>query len=595
MTPSLHDPSGHDPALNGDGQECFVVCVDDDPEFVRSLELFLPYRINEDATSGPEHRFLFFTDPQDALESLNEIATQRGILAMVISDQQMPRMKGTAFLAKIRERYPDSIRVLLTGHAGLESAIAAINEQLLDKYLTKPVDNEHDFTVSIKLLLQRFWMQRTIAAQRRTIGDLYEFSNALNALANLPSTLEQVMAFGRNALDCGHASIWLIEGQELVGAGDGADAWSPAHGPLDPVSIERLADSRVIRIAKGSDAPWFVGLGNAGAERLPAYPFMQSTLAWGSQALGILVVGDKTNKLPFDAHDEEILSYVADTASIAIYNRLQSAELAQAYKGSRDQAIALASANRRLRLLDRLKDDFLTFVSHELRTPVTVLSAVELLDPPADRADQIELVGALRNGYERLRKFIETALAYGTLIAGQQQRSFEALDLGQLVRLVVEEFEGPEGADPDIQATITGLPCPVRGNRSNLAEVVRILLQNAIKFSPDEKRIRVTCETSGDHVSLCVADKGIGFAPELAEELLRPFTIADSLHHQSGTALNLAKAAAIVIASGGEIRAESAGAGLGASFVVRLPLADPEPAGVSLSPAPNPGMKSTPT
>src|SRR5882762_10450560 len=117
MTRSLHDPSGHDPAVNGDGQECFVVCVDDDPEFVRSLELFLPERINEEATSGPEHRFLFFTDPQDALESLNEIAIQRGILAMVISDQQMPRMKGTAFLAKIRERYPDCIRVLLTGHA----------------------------------------------------------------------------------------------------------------------------------------------------------------------------------------------------------------------------------------------------------------------------------------------------------------------------------------------------------------------------------------------------------------------------------------------------------------------------------------------
>jgi len=375
MTSSLHLPSGHDPALNGHGQECFVVCVDDDPEFVKSLELFLPERINQDAASGSEHRFLFFTDPQDALESLSEIVTQPGMLAMVISDQQMPRMKGTAFLAKIRERYPECIRVLLTGHAGLESAIAAINEQLLDKYLTKPVDNEHDFTVSIKLLLQRFWMQRTIQAQRRAIGDLYQFSNTLNALANLPATLAQVMAFGRNALGCAHASIWLIEGQEIVQASDSVEALSPTRGPLDPLSIERLVDSRVIRIAKRSDAPWFAGLANAGTDALPAHPFMQSTLTWGSEALGILVVGGKTDGLPFNAHDEEVLSYVADTASIAIYNRLQSAELAQAYRGSRDQAIALAAANRRLRLLDRLKDDFLTFVSHELRTPVTVLSA----------------------------------------------------------------------------------------------------------------------------------------------------------------------------------------------------------------------------
>jgi signal transduction histidine kinase/FixJ family two-component response regulator len=559
-------------------QECFVVCVDDDPEFVKSVELFLPERINGDPTSGPEHRFLFFTDPQDALESLDEIMAQQGILAMVISDQQMPRMKGTAFLAKIRERYPDCIRVLLTGHAGLESAIAAINEQLLDKYLTKPVDNEHDFTHSIKLLLQRFWMQRTIAAQRRAIGDLYQLSNTLNALTNLPSTLAHVTAFGRKALECGHAAIWLIEGQEIAQAGDAAEASGSIRAPLDGPSIERLVNSRVIRIAQLSEAPWFAGLGKAGTGTLPACPFMQSTLTWGGQALGILVVGDKAEGLPFDALDEEVLSYVADTASIAIYNRLQSAELARAYTDSRDQAIALAAANRRLRLLDRLKDDFLTFVSHELRTPVTVLSAVEFLDPPEDRADQIEVAQVLRNGYERLKKFIETALAYGTLIAGDQQHSFETLDLAQLVRLVVGEVKALAGAASDIQATITDLPCPVRGSKADLAEVVRILLQNAIKFSPDEKHIRVTFETSAGHVSLCVADRGIGFAPELAEELLKPFTIADPLHHQSGSALNLAKAAAIVIASGGEIRAESAGAGLGASFVVRLPLADPEPA-----------------
>src|SRR5207245_792411 len=82
-------------------------------------------------------------------EALEEIGAEQGVLTMVISDQQIPQMKGTAFLARIRERTPDCIRVLLTGHAGLESAITAINDRLLDKYLTKPVDNEHDFTVSI--------------------------------------------------------------------------------------------------------------------------------------------------------------------------------------------------------------------------------------------------------------------------------------------------------------------------------------------------------------------------------------------------------------------------------------------------------------
>src|SRR5262249_44850981 len=161
----------------------------DDPEFVRSLQLFLPDRIQEVTPSVTRYRFLFFTDPRDALEALDDILEDSGVLTMVISDQQMPQMKGTTFLGRIRERCPDCVRLPLTGDAGLESAIAAINERLLDKYLTKPVENEHDFTLSISHLLQRFWMQRTIESQRRTLGDLYRFSDTLSAMTALPATL----------------------------------------------------------------------------------------------------------------------------------------------------------------------------------------------------------------------------------------------------------------------------------------------------------------------------------------------------------------------------------------------------------------------
>ena len=83
--------------------DCFVLCVDDDPDFVKSLELFLPRRVQETCGPGPRYRFLFFTDPQDALESLEEVLSEQGVLTMVISDQQMPQMRGTAFLARDRK------------------------------------------------------------------------------------------------------------------------------------------------------------------------------------------------------------------------------------------------------------------------------------------------------------------------------------------------------------------------------------------------------------------------------------------------------------------------------------------------------------
>jgi len=556
----------YDPGPVHGRSEYHVVCVDDDAEFVKSLELFLPNRVREASGAGPSYRFLFFTDPEDALDALNEILAEQGVLTMVISDQQMPHMKGTEFLGRIRERCPECVRVLLTGHAGLESAISAINEQLLDKYLTKPVDNEHDFTVSIVHLLQRFWMQRTIDSQRRMIGELYRFSNKLNALLDLAATLEQVTRFARVAFGCEHASIWMMEGDEFVLRGDGENASSP-RARLGGPDVERLWNVRTARVSSGEASDWSSALGKsdpAGA------PFLRATLMTASEVLGVLVVGDRIGGRPFDERDEEILTYIADTASIAIYNRLQSGELARAYRDSSAQAQALAAANERLRMLDRLKDDFLTFVSHELRTPLTVLSAVELLDA-GGRADQAEIVGMVRNGYERLNRFIQGALAYRNWIVGEPSRAQDVLDVADLLRAAQKQVPGLDAPGADVRATFPDEPCLVRGGAPDLTEVFRILLDNAVRFSSGQVHVRVACEACADEIRLSIQDRGVGFPPELCEEILKPFTIADSLHHRSGSALNLAKAVAIVIAYGGAIRAESEGEAQGAKFTVSLP------------------------
>ncbi len=569
MSPLSGQSSG--PGSVGAGQECFVVCVDDDAEFVKSLELFLPGRVQENAASGPSYRFLFFTNPQDALESLDEIVADSGIVAMVISDQQMPQMKGTAFLGHVRERCPEIIRVLLTGHAGLESAITAINDRLLDKYLTKPVDNEHDFTVSIVHLLQRFWMQRTIDSQRRVIGELYRFSDALNALTALQVTLDQISQFARETFGCSHASVWLIEGGEMVLQENPVEA-AAARIRVRGADVERICDSRTARIATMADAPGIASLPQSTRDALPVPPFLRATLLSGSEVLGVLLVGDRRSGFPFDERDEEILAYIADTASIAIYNRLQSAELACAYQESSAQALELSAANERLRLLDRLKDDFLTFVSHELRTPLTVLSAIDLLDA-GGRPDQVGIVNVLRNGYDRLKRFIETALTYRAWIVGAPAVSDEASAVATLVHAAQQQVPGLQDSKAHLNIILPAEPCLVRGSPADLTEIVRILLDNAVRFSSEEPHISIRCEASTDEVRLSVEDRGAGFAPELAEEILKPFTIADSLHHRSGSALNLAKANAIAIAHGGSIQAESEGQGRGAKFTVRLPRA----------------------
>ncbi len=559
------------------GGDLYVICVDDDPEFVRSLELFLPDRVNDESPDGATYEFLFFTDPREAIDVLGEIQSGSGLLAMVISDQQMPQMKGTAFLAKVREQSPDSIRVLLTGHAGLDSAITAINERLLDKYMTKPIENDHDFTVSIRHLLQRFRMQRLIEKQQRTIVDLYRFANRLNAIGNLAPMLDHVVGFVSDALDCRRVSLLLLEGNTMVhrAPATGPAEMPPARVAVAPEVIERLFVARGAKRAdRQEEIPW---LEPGGDGPLPAsLPFLYTTLASGERVLGVLIAAEKKSGLAPDKGDEEILTYAADTASVAIHNQLQHVALADAYSETRANAAALAAANDRLHILDRMKSDFLAFVSHELRTPLTALSAIDLLRPSSDVEQQTQVISIVRNGYERLEQFIQEGLEYVGWIAAEHPPLSERVDLAEVVRAAAEELPARSESEIELGVSVPESACRVQGCVAHLTEVVRILLDNAVKFSPREKQIRIGLESQGNRVTLTVTDQGVGFAPGLADELFRPFTIADSDHHGRGFALSLAKAAAIVKAHGGEIHASSDGVGRGASFRVELPLAAAE-------------------
>jgi response regulator RpfG family c-di-GMP phosphodiesterase len=101
-----------------------VLCVDDEPAILQGLELHLRRHYDVvTATSG--------TDGLQAIE-------KNGPPAVVLSDMRMPGMDGATFLGCVRERAPDTVRMLLTGQADLDSSIAAINQGQIFRYLTKP-------------------------------------------------------------------------------------------------------------------------------------------------------------------------------------------------------------------------------------------------------------------------------------------------------------------------------------------------------------------------------------------------------------------------------------------------------------------------
>lgn len=116
-----------------------VLFVDDERSVLDSLRLVLrkePYQVMV----------------ADSAEAGMAILEKHGV-AVVVSDERMPGVTGAVFLAQVRERFPKTVRIMLTGQATLEAVVHAINEGQIYRYLSKPIKND-DLTTSIRTALQ---------------------------------------------------------------------------------------------------------------------------------------------------------------------------------------------------------------------------------------------------------------------------------------------------------------------------------------------------------------------------------------------------------------------------------------------------------
>jgi len=252
---------------------------------------------------------------------------------------------------------------------------------------------------------------------------------------------------------------------------------------------------------------------------------------------------------------------------------LYARDLKRIVDTERQKARELAEANARLQVLDRLKSDFLSFISHELRTPLNYMTALSLLDLQGDPAEQAEMLEIVKDGYHRLEGFVTRGLEYFDWLAGQHPPCSEVTDLGAVLRAVVAQMPELRQAGVDFVSESVADACPVRGESRYLAQVLHILLDNALRYSRREKFIRLELTVAQAQAVCRVTDRGQGFPPELAGEIFRPFTALNVNHYPGGSGLNLALANAIITSYDGTLRAESRGLNQGSCFTLVLPLA----------------------
>jgi len=224
-----------------------------------------------------------------------------------------------------------------------------------------------------------------------------------------------------------------------------------------------------------------------------------------------------------------------------------------------------------------LKDEFLATVSHEMRTPLTaMLGWVQLLRngslPPETVPQALETIE--RNARAQA-KLIDDLLDMSRILSGRLRLDVQTVNIMDTVEAALAAAE-PGAAAKRIRLVriLDSRTGPVSGDPTRLQQVVWNLLNNAIKFTPNNGKIIVTLERVNSHLEISVTDTGEGITPEFLPYVFDRFRQQDAstVRRHDGLGLGLSIVKQLVELHGGSVRAKSPGVGQGATFVVALPI-----------------------
>jgi signal transduction histidine kinase len=227
--------------------------------------------------------------------------------------------------------------------------------------------------------------------------------------------------------------------------------------------------------------------------------------------------------------------------------------------------------------LAKLKSDFVSNVSHELRTPLALIRLyAETLELGriAGHEKQQEYYEIIRKESERLTSLINNILDFSRIESGKKEYTFRETNVADLVRSTLESyrFEIEQNGFEFEQKIDNDVP-PLCVDREAIARSLLNLVNNAVKYSSNEKYLAVRLYRHSNGVNLEVVDHGIGIpAKEHLKIFEKFYRVGDPLvHNTKGSGLGLSLVRHIVKAHGGDVAVESA-PGKGSRFIITLPL-----------------------
>jgi two-component system phosphate regulon sensor histidine kinase PhoR len=239
-----------------------------------------------------------------------------------------------------------------------------------------------------------------------------------------------------------------------------------------------------------------------------------------------------------------------------------------------------------LKRADEIRKDFVANVSHELRTPLSILRGyIETLrdDPDTPPEDSSRILEVMDRHCKRLGRLVDDLLTLAQLESGRSNLRLSEIELPRLLADVVRDWE-KKIAEKKLTVIVdapAGLPV-LRADEARLQEVLSNLIDNAVKYAPENGKISLAAAQRDHQIVLSVSDNGFGIASDDLPRIFERFYRVDKARSRAlgGTGLGLSIVKHIAQLHGGRVEAESA-VGKGTTIRVVLPVQRPGIAGVA--------------
>lgn len=460
-------------------------------------------------------------------EALRMLETEE--VHVIISDQRMPNMTGSEFLAIARQRYPRSMRMLLTGFADLEAVVAAVNDGGIHSYCTKPWDL-NDLTLKIRQAYEHYGLREEKDRLLQRYQQIFDTSGDPIVIVDAKGQMLQANAACSKLIG--------VSREELL------------HRPFVD-HIENAKD--LVRSLKA---------------RRTGTEFVNVDLTLRAASGDLIDCLMTATYLGKQEHGRDVFQAVIKD----ITDRKQEEKRILKLNADLDKRVAARTGQ----LLEALEDlgSFSYTVAHDLRSPLKNIAALSehLRNHAAEQGEDgtyLEFTERIQNGALRMLDLVDDLLRFSQTNTRELERREVPLAplLAQLIlEQVAEVRRGQITIEVENDATVLA-------DAPMLNVALQNILSNALKFTRLRERPKIVIghrRVEGKDV-IHVKDNGVGFDAQHKEQAFGVFKRLHKADQFEGTGVGLAIVQRIVAKHGGEVWAESA-VDQGTTVFIALPI-----------------------